>query len=257
MMADMDNEKLVQLSQELQTAPTNHNPYDGPTFPKRTENSARWAFPPAETKSFKQALPSSWKPSMNPSFANARMAFDPDTAPSQPCAMSQRAYRAGATWIIEGDITDCFGSIPHGVILNCLRKRIKDERFIDLIRKMLQAGVMEAGRFTPTYSGTPQGGIASPILANIVLHELDAGWKNKWEPIHRRKQPQNETHAATRNTCALHYRIMDFRRYLDGKRPLPKNAPRGTAPRTAGEAANTQIATALSASQSNLLHTLC
>jgi RNA-directed DNA polymerase len=74
----------------------------------------------------------------------------------------EQAYRAGATWIIEGDISDCFGSFPHGVILNCLRKRIHDERFIDLIRRMLQAGVMEEGRFTPSYSGSPQGGIATP-----------------------------------------------------------------------------------------------
>ncbi len=49
-------------------------------------------------------------------------------------------YRAGVTWIIEGDITDCFGSLPHGVILNCLRKRIRDERFVDLIRVLNRGG---------------------------------------------------------------------------------------------------------------------
>jgi len=92
-----------------------------------------------------------------------------------------QAYRGGVTWVIEGDLVKCFDSIPHGVILNCLRKRIKDERFIDLIRQMLKAGVMEEGGFMPTYSGTPQGGLASPILSNIVLHEFDCWLEDHWK----------------------------------------------------------------------------
>ena len=72
-------------------------------------------------------------------------------------------------------------SIPHGVILNCLRKRIKDERFIDLVRQMLNAGVMEEGHVLPTYSGTPQGGLASPILSNVVLHACDGWLEGHWQ----------------------------------------------------------------------------
>jgi RNA-directed DNA polymerase len=94
--------------------------------------------------------------------------------------------------VIEGDLEKCFDSIPHGVILNCLRKRIKDERFIDLIRQMLKAGVMEEGSFLPTYSGTPQGGLASPILRNIVLPEFDCWLEDQWQvnpsPLSRKQQ---------------------------------------------------------------------
>jgi hypothetical protein len=119
-----------------------------------------------------------------------------------------------------------FGSIPHGVILNCLRKRIKDERFIDLIRKMLQAGVMEAGNLAPTYSGTPQGGIASPILANIVLHELDV-WLEIQMGVNPPAQTPDEMNARSNpEYMRLHYRIVDIRRYLDGKRPIPKKSTR-------------------------------
>jgi len=110
------------------------------------------------------------------------------------------------------------------VVLNCLRKRIKDEQFIDLIRKMLQAGVMEAGSFSPSYSGTPQGGIASPILANIVLHELDV-WLEEQYKVNPPPQTPAESNARSNpEYMHLHYRIMDIQRYLDGKRPMPKKA---------------------------------
>ncbi len=101
------------------------------------------------------------------------MGFRPGRNPIQALRHVAQAYKAGATWIIEGDLVKCFDSIPHSVILNCLRKRIKDEKFIELIRQILKAGVMEQGNLMPTYSGTPQGGLCSPILCNIVLHEFD------------------------------------------------------------------------------------
>jgi RNA-directed DNA polymerase len=103
-----------------------------------------------------------------PIFRNCSYGFRPYRNTIQALRQVAQTYRAGATWVIEGDLEKCFDSIPHGVILNCLRNRIKDERFIDLIRHMLQAGIMEEGSLLPTYSGTPQGGLASPILSNIV-----------------------------------------------------------------------------------------
>lgn len=76
-------------------------------------------------------------------------------------------------WFIEGDIKGFFDNINHHVLVNTLRKRISDERFIRLIWKFLRAGYLEDWRYNNTYSGTPQGGIVSPILANIYLNELD------------------------------------------------------------------------------------
>jgi RNA-directed DNA polymerase len=76
-------------------------------------------------------------------------------------------------WVVEGDIRDCFGSVNHKVLLRQLRRRIRDERLLDLIWKMLKAGVMEDLRYYSTEDGTPQGGIVSPLLANIYMHQLD------------------------------------------------------------------------------------
>lgn len=79
----------------------------------------------------------------------------------------------GAKWFIEGDIKGFFDNIDHDVLVGILRERILDDRFIRLIRKFLKAGYVEDWTFHNTYSGTPQGGIVSPILANIYLDKLD------------------------------------------------------------------------------------
>jgi group II intron reverse transcriptase/maturase len=76
-------------------------------------------------------------------------------------------------WVIEGDITSFFDTLNQKKLMQLLRKRIKDQKMLDLIWKFLRAGVMERGKVRHTVVGTPQGGIASPLLANIYLHELD------------------------------------------------------------------------------------
>ncbi len=79
----------------------------------------------------------------------------------------------GARWFVEGDIKGCFDNINHTVLAGLVNSKIKDARLIKLIHKFMKAGYVEDWRYYGTYSGTPQGGIISPILANIYLHELD------------------------------------------------------------------------------------
>lgn len=76
-------------------------------------------------------------------------------------------------WFIEGDISDCFGSIDHEILLNIMATKIKDNRFLRLIRHFLQCGYMEDWKFNKTFSGCPQEGILSPLLSNIYLDKLD------------------------------------------------------------------------------------
>lgn len=77
-------------------------------------------------------------------------------------------------WILEGDIEACFERVHHAILLKLLKKRVQDERFLGLIHAFLKAGVMEDGRFQRTDHGTPQGGVCSPLLMNVYLHEFDA-----------------------------------------------------------------------------------
>src|SRR6188472_2948742 len=79
----------------------------------------------------------------------------------------------GTVWFIEGDISDCFGSTDHEILLGILAEKIHDNRFLRLIRNMLKVGYMEDWQYHDTLSGTPQGGVVSPLLSNIYLHKLD------------------------------------------------------------------------------------
>jgi len=84
----------------------------------------------------------------------------------------QRQF-TGTRWFIEGDIKGFFDNINHNILIDILKERISDDRFLRLIRKFLNAGYIEEWKFKRTYSGTPQGGIISPILANIYLDKFD------------------------------------------------------------------------------------
>ena len=79
----------------------------------------------------------------------------------------------GTVWFIEGDISDCFGSLSHDILLRILAEKIHDQRFLRLIRNMLKAGYLEDWEYHDTLSGCPQGGVVSPILSNIYLDKLD------------------------------------------------------------------------------------
>jgi group II intron reverse transcriptase/maturase len=79
----------------------------------------------------------------------------------------------GSKWYIEGDIKGCFDNIDHAILLTTLREHITDNRFLILVERLLQAGYLEQWKYRPTPSGTPQGGIISPLLANIYLDQLD------------------------------------------------------------------------------------
>jgi group II intron reverse transcriptase/maturase len=94
----------------------------------------------------------------------------------------------GARWFIEGDIKGCFDNIDHSVLVGFISNKIKDARLLKLITKFLKAGYMEDFRYNNTYSGTPQGGIVSPILANIYLHELDKFIENFSAEFRKPKQ---------------------------------------------------------------------
>ena len=96
--------------------------------------------------------------------------------PHRSCHTALNAVQktfTGKKWFIEGDIKGFFDNVNHDILIDILKERISDERFIRLIRKFLRAGYLEQWRFHGTYSGMPQGGIISPVLANIYLDKLD------------------------------------------------------------------------------------
>lgn len=109
-----------------------------------------------------------------PIFLDVSHGFRPKRSCHTALKQLRREFN-GTRWFVEGDIKGCFDNINHAVLVGLLNNKIKDARITKLIYKFLKAGYLENWQYHKTYSGTPQGGIISPLLANIYLHELDKG----------------------------------------------------------------------------------
>nr|WP_241390764.1 reverse transcriptase/maturase family protein [Serratia proteamaculans]ULG15714.1 reverse transcriptase [Serratia proteamaculans] len=107
-----------------------------------------------------------------PQFSQFSHGFRPNRGCHTALTAIVKTWTA-STWFIEGDIKGCFDNIDHKVLLMILRGKIKDNRFIRLIERLLHAGYMDEWKYHKTWSGTPQGGVLSPLLSNIYLNELD------------------------------------------------------------------------------------
>ncbi len=108
----------------------------------------------------------------DPTFSNYSHGFRPDRSCHTALLLLQQNF-TGVKWFVEGDIKSYFDTIDHHSLINILRRRIKDEAFIELIWKFLNAGYMENWEYNATFSGIAQGSGISPILANIYLNEFD------------------------------------------------------------------------------------
>src|SRR2546428_10444932 len=97
-------------------------------------------------------------------------------------------------WVIEGDITSYFDTIPHRRLIKAIKKRVADRDIRDLLWKFLRAGVMYQDKFCETLTGTPQGGIISPLLANIYLHELDKYMESKYLNLTKVQREKRRRH---------------------------------------------------------------
>ncbi|MFD4605357.1 reverse transcriptase domain-containing protein [Streptomyces sp. NPDC058464] len=136
----------------------------------------------------------------------------------------------GTRWFIEGDISDCFGSLDHEIVLAILGEKIHDGRFLRLIDRMLKAGYLEDWRWNATLSGAPQGGIVSPLLSNIYLDRLDRFVEQELMPDYNRgdKREHNPEYMAI---CAAILRakrrkdVSAVRELRRQRRRLPSNDP--------------------------------
>lgn len=116
-----------------------------------------------------------------PNFSNNSHGFRPKRSCHTALTQIKNTF-AGTKWFVEGDIKGYFDNINHHVMIKILRERIKDEKMIRLIWKFLRAGYLEDWRYNKTFSGTPQGGIISPLLANIYLDKFDSWVENSLIP---------------------------------------------------------------------------
>lgn len=142
-------------------------------IPKKNNNGERpLGIPTSGDKIVQEITRSILDAIYEPIFSENSHGFRPDRSCHTALKQIKREW-TGVKWVIEGDIKGFFDNIDHNTMLNILKEKIEDGRFIELIRRMLVAGYIEDWVYNRTYSGTPQGGIVSPILANIYLDKLD------------------------------------------------------------------------------------
>jgi group II intron reverse transcriptase/maturase len=145
-------------------------------------------------------------------------------------ALSEVGTWTGTTWFIEGDISDCFGSLDHEVLITILAEHIHDGRFLRLLRDMLRAGYLEDWIWNATLSGAPQGGVVSPILSNIYLDRLDTFAETVLIPEYTRgdRRARNRAFCDVDNAIARARRRGDratVRRLRKQRRRLPSGDP--------------------------------
>lgn len=164
-----------------------------------------------------------------PRFIDSSHGFRPGKGCHTALQEIRHTWR-GTKWFIEGDILGCFDNIDHQLLLGMLDRNIHDERLMKLLRTMLEAGYLEDWKYHGTWSGTPQGGIISPLLANIFLNELDTYTEEILIPAHtkggiRRLNPEYaELQYAARRARAVEA-IEENRRLRQEMQRLPSRDP--------------------------------
>ena len=209
----MNRERIQRIIEQLRCERFNFRPARRIQIPKKSGGTRPLGIPNFTDKLVQEVLRMVLEAYYEPRFRDSSHGFRPGRGCHTALANLQYKFK-GAAWFIEGDIRGCFDNIDHEVLMAILARDIQDGRLLNLLRMGLKAGYLENWQYNRTYSGTPQGGILSPLLANIYLHELDAYIEDMLIPQYTRGKKR----ADNREYGNLAYAIKCARNTGDQKR---------------------------------------
>ena len=210
-------EHKVELLQSIRDGKYKTNPVRRKEIPKPDGGVRKLGIPTVVDRVIQQAIAQELTPIYEPLFADGSYGYRPKRSAQQAVLKVKEYAEAGYGYAVVVDLSKYFDTLNHELLMNVLRRHIRDQRVIGLIKKYLKSGVMENGLICKTEEGSPQGGPLSPLLANIYLNEFDQEMTGRGVKVVRYA---DDIVVLAKSKRAAERLLESCRKYLEGKLKL-------------------------------------